>query len=265
MTVMKIFLSLVLSFGCTLSFAQNAQFFKGVDFDSSYCVVGIVQGNNQKQDSLPQYWFVLDNPADMIQLKKKWVFTNEAPRISIEFSPIEIYTLRNKMEMIPTALIYPQQGIIKSGNSWYRFDIREIEKLHNKHPLRYHTQTFRFDTYKQCIIFGNSLLNDSNLLFFMPPSMRFEGEFYIYGKRTNDPSSPDWVHSDINKVLKSVADEGTYESARTLNDTFDFTHKDQIRITVSGPKSLYDKFESKDFKKGDWTPSIIEMKVFWRD
>ena len=95
--------------------------------------------------------------------------------------------------------------------------------------------------------------------------MRFEGKFYIYGKRTNDPGSPDWVHSDINKVLKSLEDENTFESARTLNDTFDITHPDQTRITVSGPKSLYDKFESKEFKKDDWIPTEIEMKVFWRD
>ena len=150
---MKIILSLILSLSCTLSFAQSSELFKGIDFDSSFCVVGIVQGNSQKQDSLPQYWFVLDNPADMIELKKEWVFKKEVPRISIEFSPIEIYTLRNKMEMIPTALIYPQQGIIKSGNRWYRFDMNEIEKLHNKHPLRYHSQTLRFNTYKQCVIF----------------------------------------------------------------------------------------------------------------
>jgi hypothetical protein len=37
------------------------------------------------------------------------------------------------------------------------------------------------------------------------------------------------------------------------------------RITVSGPKSLYNKFESREFKNGDWTPAPIEMKVFWRD
>jgi hypothetical protein len=262
---MKIILSLILSIVYTISFAQSSELFKGVDFDSSFCVVGIVHGNSQKQDSLPQYWFVLDNPADMIQLKKEWVFKKEVPRISIEFTSIEIYTLRNKMEMIPTALIYPQQSIIKSGNSWYRFDMKAIAKLHNKHPLRYHTQTIRFDTYKQCIVYGNSLLNDSNILFFLPPSMRFEGEFYIYGNRTNDPNSPDWVHADINKVLKSLADEKTYTSARILNDTFDIAHKDQTRIQVSGPKSLYDKFESKDFKKGDWIPTIIDLKVFWRD
>ncbi len=262
---MRVILLLIFSFTATFSFAQKSEYFKGVDFDSSYCVVGIVQGYNGKIDSLPRYWFVLDDPADMIQLKKDWVFKNPAPHLSVEFSCIEIYTLRNKMEVIPTGLIYPRQEIIKSGNSWYQFKMKEIEKLHDKHPLHYHTRSYRFGTYKQCITFGNSLLKDSNVLFFYPPSLRYEGEFYIYARRTNDPDSPIWALSDIDKILKSMADGKTFEAGNDLNDTFNIAHKDWTRVTVKSPKSLYDKFESKDFKKADWVPAEIELKVFWRD
>jgi hypothetical protein len=262
---MKIILSFFCIFLSTISFAQNSEFFKGVDFDSSYCIVGIVQGHDDRVDSLSQYWFVLDDPADMIKLKKDWVFKNEVPQINIEFVPIEIYTLRNKMEIMPVSLIYPKQGIIKSENNWYEFDMREIKKLHKKHPLHYHTQVYHFDTFGQYVSFGNSLLLDSNLLFFFKPSIGFEGQFYIYANRSKDPDSPLWVLSDVNKVLKTFAADGTYESGHVLNDSFDLNHPEKTRISVHGPKSLYDKFESKDFQKGDWIPAIIEIKVFWRD
>jgi hypothetical protein len=242
-----------------------AEIFKGVDFDSSYCIVGLVQGQDGKSDSLPQYWFVLDDPADMIHLQKDWVFKSKPERVNIEFTSIEIYTLRNKMEVSPSTIIFPNQKIIKSGNAWYHFDIHKIEQLHKNHPLHYHTQIFRFDTFKQYVNFGNGLLTDSNLLFFFEPSLRFEGKFYVYASRTNDPDSPMWAMTDVNKVLKKLADDGTYESAEGLNDTFNLTHIEKTRISVEGPKSLYDKFSSKKFVKSEWMPSPIEMTVIWRD
>jgi hypothetical protein len=109
------------------------------------------------------------------------------------------------------------------------------------------------------------LLNDSNVLFFFPPSLKYEGEFYIYARRTNDPDSPMWALSDIEKILKSMADDKTFKASNVLNDTFNIAHRDLTRITVEGPKSLYDKFENREFKKADWIPTEIELKVFWRD
>ena len=262
MKAILLFFFIILS---AISFAQKSEFFKGVDFDSSYCIVGIVQGNNLQFDSLPQYWFVLDNLADMIRLKREWVFKKEMPRVNIEIPAIEIYTLRNKMEIIPVSLIFPKQGIIKSGNSWYKIDMKEIEKLHNNHPLHYHTQKFRYETFKQYVSFGNRLLNDSNLLFLLEASLRFEGKFYIYTKPTNDPHHPTPDLSDANQILKTIAGENMYESGEVDNDSFNIAHRDTTRYTVWGPKSLYDKFESRDFTKGNWIPAYFGMKVFWRD
>jgi hypothetical protein len=102
-------------------------------------------------------------------------------------------------------------------------------------------------------------------LFFIEAPLKFEGKFFLYAKRTNDPNGPDWYVSDVDKALRTFAEEDTYESGLIDNDTFNIAHKDRTRFTIWGSKSLYDKFESKDFEKGDWTPAFFGMKVFWRD
>ncbi len=245
--------------------AQQSEPFKGIDFDSSFCILGVAENHGGLEESMQKFTFIIDNPDDMIKLKKEWIFKNQVSKISIEPKPINIFIIRDKRLFNPGSLIYPIQGIIKSGNNWYEFDTSKLIQLHQDHPLKYHTKKYRFDTYTQYAAFGNSLLHDSSLLFFFQPNLTYEGKFTIIAHRTSDPASPAFALRDINKELELLAPSNTFQASYITNDSFNIATIDRVKITVECSKTLYDKYKSRRNKKGEWIPSVIEIKAYWRD
>jgi hypothetical protein len=250
-----------------IAFGQKSEFFKGIDFDSSFCIIGIGQSLDKNADTLLRFNFVIDNPEDMIKLSKDWVFKKPVSNIGIEPVSFDIFIIKDKRTFRPGGIIYPRQGIIKSGNNWYNFDTAALIKLHHDHPLKFRTRKYSFDTFLHYVAFANGILNDSSLLFFQEPSLSFEGEFIIITKRTNDPDSPIWEMGDINKELREFAPENTYTVSNALNDSFNIVNKRATKIEVHCSKSLYDKYKAKTKRSdiSEWQPAEIDIKTYWRD
>src|SRR5579872_7389314 len=112
---------LVLLFPAFL-FGQRVESFGGIDFDSSYTVIGIGQHHKAGDDSLPRFWFILDNPQDLLQLKKEWVFKNRPLHMYFETNDVDIFVIKDKRLVPSSAMIYPVQGLINTDRGWYDFD-----------------------------------------------------------------------------------------------------------------------------------------------
>ena len=246
------------------SFGQKAEFLKEFNFDSSYTIIGIGQSYQGHEDSLPRFWFFLDNPDDMTALKKDWMLKKEPIR-SVEWNSISVFIIRNKQRVRGGALIYPLQGCINVQDVWYKFDTSKLNRLHKEHPLKFHTETRKFDTYLHYVACANSIISDSLLLFFSEPTLTYDGSFTITAKKTNSPGSDILVGSDINKQLQDLAPVGSFTASPIPNDSFNLSSPDKVRITVQCAKSLYDKYKGRFVEKGAWQPTEIEMKMFWRD
>lgn len=253
---------------CQLSaFAQKFDLFNNIDFDSSYQIIGIGQGYDHKiQDSLPQFWFYLDNPVDMENLKKDWAFKSIVEHVNMyEKEDIQIFIVKDKRLVNAGGLIYPNQGIINSGSRWYRFDTSRLNVLHSEHPLKYHTEKKQFAVYAQYASYGNSLLIDTALLFFFEPSLRYEGQFTIITNRTDDPGSPVDALENLNKELSKLAPAKNFQAILETKDSFNISSTKKVKIKVECSRSLYDKYNNKKNEKGEWQPSPIEIKTFWKD
>ncbi len=264
---MKISL-LVTGLICHLSvFAQKFDLFNNIDFDSSYTIIGIGQGYDHKiQDSLQQFWFYLDNPADMENLKKDWAFKSIVQSINgFEESTIDVFIIKDKRRVNTGGLIFPNQGIIHSGNHWYRFDTARLNVLHQEHPLKYHTEKKQFDAYSKYASFGNSILNDTALLFFFEPSVGNEGQFTIITSRTDDPGSPVDALEKLNEELFKLAPAGNFQAILETKDPFNISSTKKVKIRVECSRSLYDLYKNKKNEKSEWQLAPIEIKTFWKD
>jgi hypothetical protein len=262
---MKILMIPILLIAARLSaFGQKTVFLKEFDFDSSYAVIGLGESFQGRGDSLSRFWFILENPDDMNALKKDWILKKEPIR-TIEFNSISVFITRNKQRVQGGALIYPLQGCINVQDVWYKFDTAKLDRLHKEHPLKFHTETRRYDTFQHYVADANGLLRDSLLLFFFEPTLTYEGSFTITASKTNSPGSDILVGSDINKELQNLAPAGSFTASPVLNDSFNISSPDKVRITVHSAKSLYDKYKGRHVEKGAWQPAGIEMKIFWRD
>ena len=247
-------------------FAQKDEFFKGIDFDSSYVIIGLGQGYGKSIDTFSRFCFVIDDPAEMVSLKRKWVYTKPISNFHLEDVSFDIFVVRFGRLAAPSGIIYPKQRIINTGNgNWHPFDTAELVRLHNAHPLHFQKEIKRFDTWNEYIAYGNSILHDSSLLFFFEPSLRFEGKFDIITRRTPDASSPLFKLRDINDELEKLTGKSNFEAGQVINDSFNIAHRDRCKITVQCSKDLYVHYNVKGREKGPWQPAPIEITIFWRD
>jgi hypothetical protein len=257
----KLLLLAALGLPC-FAFSQKSEYFKDVQFDSSYSVIGLCQGYGKPVDSLERFWFIVDDLAGLNQLKKEWVFKEPVARVHAEDRSINIYIIKNKREVANWSIIFPDQGIILSGNRYYKFDTAQLIKLHAAHPLHYQSQKMQFDTYAHYAGYGNGLLQEPKLLFFYEPSTRYPGSFNIYTRRTDQPI---FTLRDINKELRLFDPAGNFQAGETTNDSFNLTRKDSVRFVVQCSKSLYEQYQAIGREKGPWKPKPIEITTFWRD
>jgi hypothetical protein len=254
----------VFMFSTLLCTGQKAVLFNAIEFDSSYQVIGLVQGHGKAVDSLERFWFLIDDPMEMQRLQREWVFKDPVARLQIEATGVEIFVVKEKRPIANYALIYPQQRIINVQNTWFHFDTSWLVKLHAAHPLKYRCEKKSLGTYNQYSAYGNSLLNDSNLLFFFEPSLRFEGKFSIFARRTSDPADPIFVLRDITNECRALAPAGSFKVGHPENDSFNLSRRDSVKIIVECSKTLYDKYREKRRSKGSWEPTKIEITTFWR-
>jgi hypothetical protein len=247
-------------------FAQQKDLFRGVQFDSSYCIVGLCQGYDGKlQDSLPRFWFYLDDPTDMEKLRAEWIFKKMAGDNAYERTTVEVMLIKDKRLSQPACIIFPNRGILIGNGGWHQFDTTLLIALHRQHPLRYRTEIRRFDSFNKYAAYGNSVLLDTSLLFFFEPSIQYEGEFDLIANRTNDPGSPVFVLRDLNKELEEMAPASSFQAGQVITDSFNINSRDKTKITVKGAKALYDKFHNRRYNKTAWRPAPIEMKLFWKE
>jgi hypothetical protein len=258
---MKNILLLVALAACSHSFGQKCEFFAGIQLDSSFTILGIGQGKSEARDSLERFWFVLDNLQDMQQIQRDWVFKRPVSSIHLDDHPFDVFVIKDK-QLVASGLIYPYQGNVTVGKGWYRFDTTILKRLHATHPIHYHSQKRTFDTYPQYGSYGNTLLQDSTVLFFFQPYIRFEGSFALVSDQTTDPSS---LFSEINKELLALSPGGHFETGLPKLDTTTSPQHKKLRIEVSSSKSLYDQYNNKKREKGPWQPTAISTTVFWRD
>ena len=262
---MRIILMLLFLFtGCLSCVAQKPEILKDIEFDSSYCVIGIGQGFQGKYDSLPRFWFILNNPRDMETLRKDWVL-KKGSISGFEKNSIDVFVTKDNQRVNGGALIYPLQGRINVLDNWYKFDTAKLTKLHNQHPLKYHTEVKVFDTYPHYIGYANSIVHDSLLLFFFEPTLTYEGRFTITVKEANTSDNSIFVSKDINEELKALGPNEQFQASPILNDSFTLSHPDKVRITVECSKSLYAKYKNNSYEVGEWQPALIQTKVFWKD
>jgi len=182
----------------------------------------------------------------MENLKKDWAFKSTVDHVNMyEKEDIEIFIVKDKRLVNAGGLIYPNQGAINSGGHWYRFDTSRLNVLHQEHPLKYHTEKKKFDAYSKYASYGNSILNDTALLFFFEPSLRYEGLFTIITNRTEDPGSPVDALENLNKELSKLAPVNSFQAILETKDSFNLSSTKKVKIKVECSRSLYDQYKNK--------------------
>jgi hypothetical protein len=245
--------------------AQKTAFDKKIIFDSSYCVIGIGQSWSNQTKSFENLSFIINTPEDLALLKKDWVIKKQVPVVQIEKGGFSIFTTKKKLlTQSGVELIFLEQEIIKAQNSWYKFDISKLKKLHDEHPLEYHIQTFSFDTHLQYAFFYDSVIRRPDLLFLLEPSFMYEGRFVISFEVTPELSNPIWALHIVNEELSAKFSKNSFRAYSVVEQSV-YKNINRIDIKVESSKDVYNNCKSKLGTKGEWKPALVETTVYFRD
>jgi hypothetical protein len=185
--------------------------------------------------------------------------------VQIEKGGFSIFTTKNKsLTQSGVELIFMEQEIIKAQNSWYKFDISKLKKLHDEHPLKFHTQTFTFDSHLEYAFFYDSILDRPDLLFLFEPSFMYEGRFVISFEVTPELFNPLAALGIVNEELSAKFPKNNFRAYSVMEQSV-YKNINKLNINVEGSKNVYDGYVSKLGIKGEWKPALVETTVYFRD
>lgn len=253
----------------TVAIAANSQpvaVFKDFTFDSTYSLVALSTAFSDPARDPQEFSFYVNNLNDLTEMQRQWVLTTKRPRVSIEHSSIDLYLLKGGYLVSSRWMIYPEQGIMHYGDSWYDFDMKKFRKVQQKHALHYHSQRFAFDSLVDFAFFRDSLQGTPNFLFlFEPGATKFKGSFNVILPGSGDSNGNLFAMSDLNKELKAKFPSETFEVSMVINDSFNLANKNKLRLKVECAKTFYEKFRGEGKETEDWMPYKLETRVIFKD
>ncbi|MFT3932697.1 MAG: hypothetical protein QM726_03695 [Chitinophagaceae bacterium] len=254
-------------FASTNAFSQKFEFFKGLTIDSNYIILGQGQGYDKTADSLERFWFILDKPEDIMQFRKDFKLGKKASHVDFgDKNLIDINIIKNKKQVGVEGVFYPfQEKFASNGKGWYELDTSLLAKLHNEHPLKYHTQKFLFDNYAEYNFFVDSIETVPSFLYMDEPKLQYEGKFTVIVDRDPETSNPLFLEIDLKKEIALLLPENKFHVYTVINDKFNTESKTKVKITVEGPKTLYDRYSNSKNIKGEWEKNLIDPKVYFSD
>ena len=240
--------------------AQRLDLFEKFDFDSTYAVVGIAAWGATGVDK--EFDFIVNTPADLAQLKEDWVFTDKAPRYFDNKKCLNIYVIRNKKIVSSSLIDLTYSNIIGSGE-FYAFDKKKLRKLHREHNFEYQFQKLVFNTAEQYNAYLDSALLIPSFVFMTNIGKVYDGEFTVTIKKTDTTSSPAAAIGVLSKQILEYASKDEFRPSYKA-DEYNVAHPNDMRITVSSSKKVYEKFVNNGYKVGEWEPLTIQTTSFWK-
>lgn len=169
-----------------------------------------------------------------------------------------IVTKNNKI--IDRWSISPKFKNINTDGESNAFDINILADLAARFPLKYEYSKKVFASENQYNQFEASMLQKNNMLFIYKPDFRYEGSFELEFDSSQFPNADEAIKY-IDKKLKGVIQKSKYSAVYILTD-YNLLNQNQITITVSGPKRIFESFNDKKAKKKLWTPAEFDAMIF---
>ena len=244
---------------------QQVHVFEGIPLDSSYSIVAYTIPFTQGQGDSLQYSFYVHDPVELKRMKAQWVVHRIVPRFSLEGSSVNLFVIKDKQLVNTQIMIYPRQGIIRTHGTWYDFDMKKFREVQSACPLSFHSGNFQFSNDLDFELFQDSIREVPSFLFLLGPDVHYEGYFDLICSRSPDPDSPILILSDINRELGALTSPENFSAEHLLNDPFNLSHRDLVKIRVHCARSLYTRYQVKGRIKGPWVPATFDAKVIFHD
>lgn len=258
-----VFIIAILLTSCV--YAQTIELFKGIEFDSTYKIVGIAPDFPGATDKYERFWFVIDKVKDLQKAKDEWVFTGNGTRV-LDWNSLRILTIKDGKPVQPNAIININQLTIVHDGKWCKFDLSLLIKAHEEFPLKYREQQLTFKTMAEFEACYDSLVKIPGYLFmFSPfPPSKYEGSFTITLDRTDKLKTQIDAEAFLKPILLKYGGSNDFEILYPY-DNYNLSNEHKMRMKIVCNKQLFDSYSSKLYEVGAWVPAVLSSKVYWRE
>lgn len=157
--------------------------------------------------------------------------------------------------------ISPKFSNINTDGSPNFFDIDILASLSERFPMKYKYYNKVFFSTEQYGHFEDSMLLKKNTLFIYRPDFRYEGSFEVEFPKNKDFPDARKAIEYINKILEKKTDKSKFSAVYALTG-YNLNNQNQITITISSPKWIFDEFNDGKAQKKSWTSAENDAIIF---
>ena len=240
---------------------NKIKLFKSYSFNDGSILVGIKDrpDTSAADNSLS---FIVDNPTELKQVKKDWVF-KKTTSFTYDEAPFRVYLLKDKEVKRYWYVLPGKKGII-TEDGLFVFDTTLLKNLSSKNHLSYRLQTDSFSTKSDFLAFKGKAKTSSSFLFLDEPNMSFEGSFEVAISFGPGLDSAEKTNEKLYAVCNKVIGKKSFSVFLKPVDK-DTDSSKGIKYIIRSAKAGYDAFTDPQFAKGEWTPNVLIVKSYWKN
>jgi len=237
----------------------TVKLFKPYKFDSTDAIIGIdLADSTNGRKGL--FNFIIDNPNDLAEIKKSWIF-KDAARLESNQGLFKVFYTKNKV-IKHTWVIFPNSFSLVTDEGLYLFDVSMLTKLHSKSPLVYSMRTDTLRSKSDYFRFYDSVKTNPSFLFLIEPDIAGEGSFEVKLKAASKKTFDDVgvrIIDICNDIKPKTAFKIYFKPGKVVTDAKYRTY------VVKCDRSLFEHFSEPDMEKSDWMPAIYPVQSYWRE
>ncbi|BEV04489.1 hypothetical protein [Chryseobacterium gambrini] len=187
-------------------------------------------------------------------------YYNELTQNIFEQNNFSIIVTKNN-KILDRWSVNPKFENINIKGQSHKFDISTLAKLAKKFPFKYNWYKQEFESRQDFDKFYSNKIKDENTLFIYEPNFVYEGSFEIQFPKSDTFIHPKAIDEYLRPKIEKIAKDEKFSISYILTE-FNMKNRDQYTMTVSGSKSLFNKLNETQGKKGNWTPTKLEAQIF---
>lgn len=206
--------------------------------------------------------FIIDDSTSIEDFKKNLKLDDEVKN-SFETPNFKLTVVKNYEEIGSWTINPTQKTAMTHDGHTYKFDLAQIASLNVKKPFNYIYEIKVFKSKREYEDYLILQRQNSKFLFDYGPSFKYEGNFEIEFKKSNDFSNPKTISEYLKSNIEKISNKGEYNISYELNEK-NMDNRNQFTMTIRGSKKLFDNLKLKNLKNKNWQPTVEDAYFFYQ-
>jgi hypothetical protein len=254
-------LLLLLFFISNVSFGQK-KLFDTLKIDKTTKIIGR-NPHYDKRNTYEKYNFIIEDSTKIVEFISTLKLGDEVLN-SLENLNFKLTVIKNQKEIGSWTINPNLKSAMTHDGKTYMIDTNHIFGLHEIFPFNHRYEIINFKNESEYTSFLNEQKKDINFLFDYKPQFMYEGSFEIEFTRSAKYPNPREILNYIEPFIERIVEKGDYSAIYILSEK-NQKNRDQLTITIKGPRKLYNKLKIDKLINKNWKFTEEKGYFFYKE